>query len=84
MYSFWQALDEHFIELVVNLARHIDAEFCSFFWMKYLYGYIDYSADTGRLKPGERMKMSDRVADENIRKGVLSATGEKFRETIKP
>jgi hypothetical protein len=84
MYSFWQALDEHFIELVVNLARHIDAEFCSFFWMKYLYGYIDYSADTDRLKPGERTKMSDRVADENLRKGVLSATGEKFRETIKP
>jgi hypothetical protein len=84
MYSFWQPLDEHFIDLVVRLARHLDAEFCSFFWMKYLYGYIDYSADTGRLEPGERMKMSDRVADENLRKGVLSATGEKFRETIKP
>jgi len=84
MYSFWQPLDEHFIELVANLARHIDAEFCSFFWMKYFYGYIDYSADTGRLEPGERMKMSDRVAAENFRKGVLSATGEKFRETIKP
>ncbi len=84
MYSFWQPLDEHFIDLVVNLAHHIDAEFCSFFWMKYLYGYIDYSADTSRLDPGERMKMSDRVADENILKGVLSATGEKFKEMIKP
>jgi hypothetical protein len=84
MYSFWQPLDEHFIDLVVRLARHLDAEFCSFFWMKYFYGYIDYSADIGRLEPGERMKMSDRVADENIRKGILSATGEKFREAIKP
>jgi len=84
MYSFWQPLDEHFIELVVSLAHRIDAEFCSFFWMKYLYGYIDYSADTERLEPGERMKMSDRVADENIRKGVLTATGEKLKEVIQP
>jgi hypothetical protein len=84
MYSFWQPLDEHFIDLVVRLASHLDAEFCSFFWMKYFYGYIDYNADTSRLEPGERMKMSDRVADENIRKGVLTATGEKFKEVIKP
>jgi hypothetical protein len=69
---------------VVRLASHLDAEFCSFFWMKYFYGYIDYNADTSRLEPGERMKMSDRVADENIRKGVLTATGEKFKEVIKP
>jgi hypothetical protein len=84
MYSFWQPLDEHFIELVASLAHRIDAEFCSFFWMKYLYGYIDYSADAERLGPGERLRMSDRVADENIRKGVLTATGEKLKEVIQP
>jgi hypothetical protein len=30
------------------------------------------------------MQMSDRVADENIRKGILTATGEKFKEAIQP
>jgi len=30
------------------------------------------------------MKLSDRVADENIRKGVLTATGEKLKEVIQP
>jgi hypothetical protein len=83
-YSFWQPLDEHFIERVVDVARRIDAEFCSFFWMKYLYGYVDYNADTRQLKPAELMSLSDRVAHENIRKGVLSATGEKFVQLIKP
>jgi hypothetical protein len=84
VYSFWQPLDVHFIELVANLTRSIQAEFCSFFWMNYLYGYLDYTADTGRLKPGELMKLSDQVAYENIRKGVLSETGEKFKEMITP
>jgi hypothetical protein len=83
-YSFWQPLDEHFIELVVNLARRIDAEFCSFFGMKYFYAYLDYDADTRGLLPGERIRLSDQAAYENIRKGVLSATGEKFQEMIKP
>jgi len=83
-YSFWQPLDAHFIELVANLARSIEAEFCSFFGMNYFFGYLDYTAETGRLPPGELMKLSDRLADANLRAGVLSATGEKFRETIKP
>jgi hypothetical protein len=83
VFSFWQMLDDHFIEMVVNLARTIDAEFCSFFGMKYLYGYVDYAAETAQLKPGELLKLSDRLASENIRKGTLSATGARFRDLIK-
>lgn len=84
VYSFWQPLDAHFIELVANLARSIEAEVCSFSGMNYLYGYLDYTAETGRLLPGELLKLSDRVAAANLRAGVLSATGEKLKETIKP
>jgi hypothetical protein len=84
VFSFWQPLDAHFVELVANLARDIDAEFCSFFWMKYLYGYLDYTADNARLPPVELMKLSDQVAYANLRQGVLSATGVKLREAIKP
>ena len=61
----------------------IDAEFCSFFWMKYLYGYLDYTAETSQLSPGELMKLSDRVAAENIVTGSLSATGGEFKSLIK-
>jgi hypothetical protein len=82
-FSFWQPLDENFIQLVVNLARTIDAEFCSFFWMKYLYGYVDHTPETSRLGPGQLMKLSDSAAAENILKGALSPTGERFRELIK-
>jgi hypothetical protein len=84
VYSFWQTLDDHFLEMVVNLARAVDAEFCSFFWMKYLYGYVDYTPETARLAPGELLKLGDRVAGENILKGTLSPTGERFRDLIRP
>jgi hypothetical protein len=83
VFSFWQPLDENFIQLVVNLARTIDAEFCSFFWLKYFYGYIDYTAETSRLSPGELMKLSDHAAAENMLKKSLTPTGERFRELIR-
>lgn len=82
VFSFWQPLDENFIQLVVNLARTIDAEFCSFFWMKYLYAYIDYTTETSRLSPGQLMTLSDSAAAENILKGKLTPTGERFRGLI--
>ena len=84
VYSFWQPLDEHFIELVVNLARRIDAEHCSFAGMNYLFGYLEYTADTSQREPGELMHRNERAAFENIRSGVFSATGQKLKEMIKP
>jgi hypothetical protein len=82
-FSFWQPLDASFIQLVVNLARTIDAEFCSFFWMKYLYAYIEHTAETSRISPVQIMELSDHAAAENILKANLSPTGERFRELIK-
>ena len=49
-----------------------------------IVGYLDYTADTGRLRPDELVQRSDQVADDNLRRGVLSATGEKFKRTIQP
>ena len=83
-FAFWQPLDQDFIRLVVDLARRIDAEFCSFFWMKYLYGYLPLTPETARMSPGERMQASDRLAAENIVAGRLSATGERFKSLIAP
>jgi hypothetical protein len=83
-FAFWQPLDQDFIRLVVDLARRIDAEFCSFFWMKYFYGYLPLTPETARMSPGERMQASDRLAAENIVAGRLSATGERFKSLIAP
>lgn len=82
-FSFWQSLDEHFIEMMVNLARTIQAEFCSFFWMQYFYGYVDYDAETSRLPAAQLMQRSRSAAAEGILNNTLTGTGERFKEKIK-
>jgi hypothetical protein len=83
-FAFWQPLDQDFIRLVVELARRIDAEFCLFFGMKYLYAYLPLTPETARMSSAELMQASDRAAAENIQAGRLSATGETFKSLIAP
>jgi hypothetical protein len=82
-FSFWQPLDENFIQLVVNLARTINARFCSFFWMQHLYSYVDYTPEADRLSYTQLRELSESKAWENLRKGTLSPTGERFSQLIR-
>ncbi|NIS72728.1 MAG: hypothetical protein GTO12_28455 [Proteobacteria bacterium] len=84
VYSFWQPLDTQFLEVIVNLSHHIDAEFCSFFWMKYLYGYIDYNANTRALRPQRLINAVDSLAGRQILDGQLNQTGERLKMLIAP
>ena len=83
-YSFWQPLDERFVATVVNLAHTIQAEFCSFFGMDLLYAYVDYTPETSRLAPAQRMQASRAAATEKIQAGKLSGTGERLKNLITP
>ena len=82
VFSFWQPLDSRFIEMLVDLSRRADAEFCSLFWMKYLYGYIDYNSYTRTLAPQELINMADRAAGRRILENRLNQTGELFQKLI--
>jgi hypothetical protein len=82
VYSFWQPLDEAFLEVIVNVSHHIGVEFCSFFWMKYLYGYLPYDAKTRTLRPQQLFNQSDVVAGRQILEGRLNRTGEKLKMLI--
>jgi hypothetical protein len=82
VFSFWQPLDENFIQRIADLAREIDAEFCSFYGMQYLYSYLDYTPETGRLTYEQLQKRNNSMAWENLEKGTLSASGEKFKQVI--
>ncbi|MGE5256738.1 MAG: hypothetical protein ACM3KE_08720 [Hyphomicrobiales bacterium] len=82
VFSFWQPLDQNFIQLVVNLARTIDAQFCSFFWMQYFFSYVDCTSETDHLTYQQLNKLNNSTAWENIQKGILSPTGERFRQLI--
>jgi len=84
VYSFWQPLDDMFLEIIVGLSRHVDAEFCSFFWMKYLYGYLDYDTSTKNLRPQQLITKIDSVAGRRILGNTLSGTGNRFKTLIAP
>ena len=84
VFSFWQPLDIMFLETVINLSHRIQAEFSCFFWMKYLYGYLDYNSGTKNLTAQQRINAADSIAGRNILNNTLSETGERFKTLIAP
>ena len=84
VYSFWQPLDIMFLETVIALSHRIQADFCSFFWMKYFYGYLDYNALTKNLTPQQRINAVDAFAGRNILNNTLGNTGARFKTMIAP
>lgn len=82
--EFWQPLDQEFIRLVFELARRVDAEFCSFSGTKYLFAYLPMNQDTARMTAPELVQASDRAAADSIRAGRLSETGEVLRGLMGP
>jgi hypothetical protein len=84
VYSFWQPLDKQFLEIIVNLSRQVNAEFCSFFWMKYFYAYLDYSVKTNNLHPQQLITAADAAAGRNILSNTLNETGKTFKTLIAP
>ncbi|MGB5746439.1 MAG: hypothetical protein WBM69_05625 [Desulfobacterales bacterium] len=82
VYSFWQPLDSRFIEMLVGLGLRSNAEFCSLFWMKYLYGYIDYNSSTRILAPQQLINRSEAAAGRRILENKLNQTGQLFKGLI--
>ena len=84
VYSFWQPLDIMFLETVINLSHRIQADFSCFFWMKYLYGYLEYNSRSKNLSPQQRINAVDSIAGRNILNNTLAFTGERFKTLIAP
>ena len=52
---------------------------CSFFWMKHLYAYMDYNAQTRKLRPQQLMYKMDIIAGQQIVQNRPNKTGETFK-----
>jgi hypothetical protein len=79
VFSFWQPLDIMFLETIVNLSYRIQADFCSFFWMNYLYGYLDYSSRTSSLTPQQLINSVNDVAGRQILENRPNDSGNRFK-----
>jgi len=82
VFSFWQPLDIMFFETIINLSHQIRADFCSFFWMKYLYGYLDYDSQTRNLTPQQLINRVDAEAGRQILDNKLNDAGTHFKALI--
>lgn len=82
VYSFWAPLDSKFIETMAKLSSYLQLEYCSFFWMRYLYAYLDYDQSTSGLEPREAFKEVDRLSYRNILTGILTDTGKALKRLL--
>lgn len=82
VYSFWQPLDRKFMQLVVKLAQSEHISLVSFFWSGLFFGQIDYAPELDRLPYRELTQRHNRIVFENMKRGILSPTGEYYRQIV--
>ena len=80
-FSFWEPLDQKFLEVITNLAYAKKFEFVSPFWTKYFFTYIDYNEISGKSS-GDIIELSSAEAGKNIVNGKFTSTGLKYKELI--
>ncbi len=82
VYSFWSPLDVRFIRLLAQMARIQGYEYVSLFWSTYFFGYVSYADFPQGTSPADLFTQANRIAYSNLLDGVLSPTGEAYRQVI--
>lgn len=81
-FSFWYPLDARFIDSIINLADATNMEFVSFFWTRYLFAYVDYSAETGSLSVAAMNRRINQAALANVVAGNFSLLGQHYGQQL--
>jgi len=81
VFSFWEPLDEKFIEDMTAVSRASGIEFQSFFWVREFYAYLDY--DQYHDTPLDQINpVINRVSVANSRDNILSPLGQFYQNWI--
>jgi hypothetical protein len=75
VFNLWEPRDIQFVNVIFKLSHYLKVEYCSFFWMRHFYGYVDFNEKTRQLPPGELFKLADEIAAKNIASNTLTGTG---------
>jgi len=81
-FSFWYPLDARFFDSIINLADAANIEFVSFFWIRYLFAYFDYSIVTSNLSIAEMNRRINQEANANVQKGILIPFGQYYQKRL--
>ena len=83
-YSFWQPLDVRFLQTVVDLGKATGVRYISFFWSRYLFGYVNYE-DVAPGATGLALQQAANLASWTaFSHGELSAAGNEFERLASP
>jgi hypothetical protein len=81
VFSFWEPLDEKFIEDMTDVSRVGGIEFLSFFWVREFYAYLDY--DQYHNIPVDQINpVITKVSVANSREHILSPLGVFYQNWI--
>jgi hypothetical protein len=74
VFSFWEPLDEKFIQDLTAISRASGIEFVSFFWVREFYAYLDYNQYSAT--PLDQInQVINQVSVANSRNDVISPLG---------
>ena len=82
VYSFWEPLDQKFIEMLTKLGHYKQFEFVSLFWSRYLFGYLDIAKTDTSLDTNALLGLANQAAVENLIAGEFSGTGQAYKDII--
>jgi hypothetical protein len=82
VFSFWQPLDIRFLDALARYAQMVNAEMCSFFWVRNFYASLDYDAAKASMTPTQLFALCDAEAARNILSNTLSPTGTAYKNLI--
>lgn len=83
LYSFWQPLDAKFMLALTRMAQLEGIDMVSFFWSRYLMGYLDYEDVPSTASTLERSQLSIWIARDGMMAGNFSPLGNYLAELIK-
>ena len=81
-FSFWEPLDQKFLEVISKLGNYKQFEFVSFFWSRYLFGYLDIAETDTSLSTSALLALASQAAVENLIAGEISGTGQAYKDII--
>jgi len=84
VFNLWEQRDIQFVKVIFKLSHYLKVEYCSFFWMRHFYGYVDFNEKTRQLPPAELFKLADEIAAKNMASNTLTGTGLNLQQWLVP
>jgi len=82
VYSFWQPLDEKFMQTITQLAEVEGIQYVSPFWSRNFFAYLPYSAQTAGSSYAQLTMAANTAAGVRIRGDQFSPVGTYYKSLI--